>query len=123
MLNIKTRLADLLGVLTPQTKTAGVFKSRQQLTIYPTLTPNHAPDGCMANPGLRAEVTHRRDHALLHQHIQHALDVSCDLNGASKYGVFHFDLAKSRPLTTPREIAGAGNWCASGHAHQSKGEM
>ena len=123
MLNIKTRLADLLGVLTPQTKTAGVFKSRQQLTIYPTLTPNHAPDGCMANPGLRAEVTHRRDNALALQYFQHVLDISRDLNGASKYGVFHFDLAKSRPLITPREIAGAGNWCASGHAHQSKGEM
>lgn len=123
MLKLKPWLADFFGALTPQDTTAGVFQARQQLTIYPTLTPNHAPDGCMADPGFRAEVTHRRDHALLHQYIQHALDVSCDLNGASKYGVFHFDLAKSRPLITPREIAGAGNWCASGHAHQSKGEM
>lgn len=120
MINIKTRLADLLGVLTPQDTTAGVFKSRQQLTINPALTPDHAPDGCMANPGFHTEIAHRRNYALLHQHIQHVLDISRDLNGASKYGVFHFDLAKSRPLTTPREIAGAGNWCASGHAHQSK---
>lgn len=122
MLNIKTRLADLLGVLTPQTKTAGVFKSRQQLTIYPTLTPNHAPDGCMANPGFRAEVAHRRNYAFALQYFQHVLDVSSDLDGASKHGVFHFDLAKSRPLTTPREIAGTSGWGASGHAHQSKGK-
>lgn len=122
MLNIKTRLADLLGVLTPQTKTAGVFKSRQQLTIYPTLTPNHAPDGCMANPGFRAEITHGRNYAFALQYFQHVLDVSGHLDGASKHGVFHFDLAKSRPLTTPREIAGTSGWGASGHAHQSKGE-
>lgn len=122
MLNIKTRLADFFGALTPQTKTAGVFKSRQQLTIYPTLTPNHAPDGCMANPGFRAEVAHRRNYAFALQYLQHVLDVSCDLNGASKYGIIHFNLGKSRPLATPREVAGAGNWRASGHAHQSKGE-
>lgn len=121
MLKIKTRLADLLGVLTPQDTTAGVFQARQQLTIYPTLTPNHAPDGCMANPGFRAEITHGRDHAFALQYFQHVLDVSCDLDGASKHGVFNFDLAKSRPLATPREIAGTSGWCASGHAHQFKG--
>lgn len=120
MFNIKPWLADLLGALTPQDTTAGVFQARQQLTIYPTLTPNHAPNGCMANPGFHTEIAHRRNYALLHQHIQHVLDVSCDLNGASKHGVIDFDLTKSRPLATPREIAGAGNWCASGHAHQSK---
>lgn len=122
MLNIKTWLADLLGVLTPQFKPAGVFKSRQKFPINPALTPDHAPNGCMADPGLRAEVTHRRDNALALQYFQHVLDISRDLNGASKYGVFHFDLAKSRPLTTPREIAGTSGWGASGHAHQSKGE-
>lgn len=122
MLKLKPRLADPLGVLTPQDTTAGVFQARQQLTINPALTPNHAPNGCMANPGFRAEITHGRDHAFALQYFQHVLDISRDLNGASKYGVFHFDLAKSRPLTTPREIAGTSGWGASGHAHQSKGE-
>ena len=123
MLKLKPRLADFLGVLTPQDTTAGVFQARQQLTIYPTLTPDDAPNGCMTDPGFRAEVAHGRNCARIFQQLKHVLDVSGHLNGASKYGVFHFDLAKSRPLITPREIAGAGNWCASGHAHQSKGEM
>lgn len=121
MLNIKPWLADLLGVLTPQTKTAGVFKSCQQLAIYPTLTPNHAPDGSVTDAGLRAEVAHRRDCPSTLQYFQHVLDVSGDLDGASKYGIIDRDLAKSRPLTTPRKIAGASGWGASGHAHQSKG--
>lgn len=121
MLNIKPWLADLLDVLTPQTKTAGVFKSCQQLAIYPTLTPNHAPNGSVTDSGLRTEVTHRRDHTLALQHFQHVLDVPGHLDGASKHGVIDRDPAKSRPLTTPREIAGASGWGASGHAHQSKG--
>lgn len=122
MLKLKPWLADFFGALTPQDTTAGVFQARQQLTIYPTLTPNHAPNGCMANPGFHTEIAHRRNYALLHQHIQHVLDVSSDLDGASKYGVLHFDLAKSSPLIAPREIAGTSGWGASGHAHQSKGE-
>lgn len=122
MLKLKPWLADFFGALTPQDTTAGVFQARQQLTIYPTLTPNHAPDGCVANPGLRAEITHGRDHAFALQYFQHVLDVSGHLNGASKHGVFHFDLAKSRPLIAPREIAGTSGWGASGHTHQSKGE-
>lgn len=120
MLNIKIRLADFLGVLTPQTKTGGVFQTRQQLAIYPALTPNHAPNGCMANPGFHAEIAHRRDCPLALQYFQHVFDVSCDLNRTSKYGVFHFNLTKSRLLITPREIAGTSGWGASGHAHQSK---
>lgn len=122
MLKLKPWLADFFGVLTPQDTTAGVFQARQQLTIYPTLTPNHAPDGCMANPGFRAEVAHGRNCARIFQHLKHVLDVSGHLDGASKHGVFHFDLAKSRPLITPREIAGTSGWGASGHTHQSKGE-
>lgn len=121
MLNIKIRLADFLGVLTPQIKPTSVFQARQQFTINPALTPNHAPDGCMADPRLRAEVAHRRDCPRTLQYFQHALDVSGDLDGASKHGIIDRDPAKSRPLTTPREIAGASGWGASGHAHQSKG--
>lgn len=120
MLNIKSWLADLLGVLTPQTKTTGVFQARQQFTINPALTPDHAPDGCMANPGTTGEIVHGINHSHPFQRFQHVFDVPCDLNGASKHGVIDFDLTKSRPLATPREIAGAGNWGASGHAHQSK---
>lgn len=121
MLDIKTWLADFLGVLTPQLITAGVFKSCQQLAIYPTLTPNHAPDGSVTDPGLRTEVTHRRDCPRTLQYFQHLLDVSSDLDGAIKHGIIDRNTAKSRPLTTPREIAGASGWGASGHAHQSKG--
>ena len=116
----KTWLADFLGALTPQPKTAGVFKSCQMFAVYPTLTPDHAPDGCMANPGFRAEITHGRNRPILDQSIQHVLKISRDLDRASQHGIIHFNLGKSRPLITPREIAGAGNWCASGHAHQSK---
>lgn len=120
MLNIKTWLADSLGVLTPQDTTAGVFQARQQLTINPALAPDHAPNGCMANPGFHTEIAHRRNYALLHQHIQHVLDISRDLDRASKYGIIRVRFTKSRPLATPSEITGAGNRCASGHAHQSK---
>lgn len=120
MLKLKPWLADLLGVLTPHTKTAGVFQSRQQFAINPALAPDHAPDGCMANPGFHAEIAHRRNYVLLHQHIQHVLDISRDLDRASKYGIIRVRFTKSRPLATPSEITGAGNRCASGHAHQSK---
>ena len=121
MLNIKTRLADLLGVLTPQDKTAAVFKSRQKFPIYPALAPNHAPNGRVRNPGFRTEITHGRNRSILNQSIQHVLYISRDLDGASKHGIIDRDLTKSRPLTTPREIAGASGCGASGHAHQSKG--
>ena len=123
MLKLKPLLADFLGVLTPQTKTTGVLQTCQQRTVNPTLTPDHAPDGCMANPGFRAEITHGRNRPILDQSIQHVLKISRDLNGASKHGIIDFDLAKSRLLITPREIAGAGSWCSSGLAYQSKGEM
>lgn len=121
MLNIKPWLADLLGVLPPQTKTAGVFKSRQKFPINPALTPDDAPNGCMANPGTAGEIVHGINHSRPFQRFQHALYIPCDLNGASKHGVINFDLAKSRPLITPREIAGTSGWSASGHAHQSTG--
>lgn len=121
MLNIKTWLADFLGVLTPQLITARVLQARQQLTVNPALAPDHAPNGSVTDPGLRAEVAHRRDRALALQHFQHVLDVSSDLDGTSKHGIIDRNPAKSRPLTAAREIAGAGNWGASGHAHQSKG--
>lgn len=121
MLNIKTWLADLLGVLTPQPITTGVFKSRQKFPINPALTPDDAPNGSVTDPGFRAEVAHRRNRARIFQNLKHVLDVSGHLNGASKHGIFHFDLGKSRPFITPCEIAGTLNWCASGHAHQSTG--
>lgn len=120
MLNIKPWLADLLGVLTPQTKTTGVFKSCQQLAIYPTLTPNHAPDGSVTDPGTAGEIVHGINLTCLLKCRQHVLDISGHLDSASQHGIMDFDLAKSRPLTTPREIAGASAWGASGHAHQSK---
>lgn len=122
MLNIKTRLADFFGVLTPQLKTAGVFKSRQKFPINPALTPDHASNRSVTDPGLRTEVTHRRDCPRTLQYFQHVLDVSSDLDGAIKHGIIDRYPAKSRPLTTPREIAGTSGWGASGHAHQSKGE-
>lgn len=121
MLNFKTRLADFFGVLTPQVKTARVLQTCQQLTVNPPLAPNYAPNGSVTDPGLRAEVAHRRDRARALQHFQHVLDVSGDLDGASKHGIIDRNPAKSRPLTTPREIAGASGCGASGHAHQSKG--
>lgn len=121
MLNIKTRLADFFGVLTPQVKTARVLQTRQQFTINPAFAPDHAPNGSVTDPGLRAEVTHRRDCPRALQYFQHVLDVSSDLYGASKHGIIDRYPAKSRPLTTPREIAGASGCGASGHAHQSKG--
>ena len=121
MINIKTRLADLLGVLTPQVKSASVLQTRQQFTINPAFAPDHAPNGSVTNAGLRAEVTHRGDHALALQHFQHVLDVSGDLDGTSKHGIIDRNPAKSRPLSTPRKIAGTSGWGASGHAHQSKG--
>lgn len=120
MHNIEPRLADSLGVLTPQTKTARVLQPRQQLTVDPPFTPDYAPNGSVTDPGLRAEIAHGRNCARIFQNFKHVLDVSGHLNSASQHGVINFDLAKSRPLITPREIAGAGNWCASGHAHQSK---
>lgn len=121
MLNIKPWLADFLGVLTPQLIPACVLQARQKPPINPALTSDHAPDGSVTDPGLRAEVAHRRDHALALQHFQHVLDVPGHLDGASKHGIIDRDPAKSRPLTTSREIAGASGWGASGHAHQSKG--
>lgn len=121
MLNIKPWLADFSGVLTPQLITTGVFQARQQPAVNPAFAPDHAPDGSVTNAGLRAEVAHRRDCPRTLQYFQHVLDVSGDLDGASKHGIIDRDPAKSRPLTTPREIAGASGWGASGHAHQSKG--
>lgn len=121
MHNIKPRLADFLGVLTPQLITARVLQTRQQSTVNPPFAPDHAPKGSVTDPGLRAEVTHRGDHALALQYFQHVLDVSSDLDGASKHGIIDRDLTKSRPLTTSRKIAGASGCGASGHAYQSKG--
>lgn len=120
MSNFKLWLADLDRVLTPQLKPTGGLKTRQKLPINPALTSDHAPDGSVTNPGLRAEVAHRRDCPLALQHLKHVLDISGHLDGASKYGIICVHFTKSRPLTTPREIAGASAWGSSGHAHQSK---
>lgn len=120
MLNLKPWLADLDRVLTPQLKPTGGLKTRQKLPIGPALTPNHAPNGSVTDPGTAGEIVHGINLTCLLQHFQHVLNVSGYLDGASQHGVMDFDLAKSRPFITPREITGASAWCASGHAHQSK---
>lgn len=120
MLNLKPWLADLLGVLTPQTKTTGVFQPGEKLSVHPALTPDYAPHACVTDTGLAREIMHGINRAGGLQFFQHVLDIARDLDSTSEHGVMDFDLAKSRPLTTPREIAGASAWGASGHAHQSK---
>lgn len=120
MLNIKPWLADFLGALTPQLITACVLQARQQLRIDPALTPNHATNGSVTDSGTAGEIVHGINLTCLLQHFQHVLDISGHLDSASQHGIINFDLAKSRPFITPREIAGASGWGASGHAHQSK---
>lgn len=120
MLNIKPRLADLLGVLTPQLKPAGYFQPGENLSVHPALTPDHAPNACVTDTGLAGEIMHGVNLSCSLKRFQHVLDISGHLDGASQHGIMDFDLAKSRPLTTPREIAGASGMGASGHAHQSK---
>lgn len=120
MLNIKPWLADFLGVVTPQLIPACVLQARQKLPIDPPFAPNYAPNGSVTDPGTAGEIVHGINLTCLLQHFQHVLDISGHLDSASQHGIVDFDLTKSRPLTTPREIAGASAWGASGHAHQSK---
>lgn len=120
MLNIKLWLADLLGVVTPQLIPACVLQARQQPTINPPFAPDYAPNACVTDPGTAGEIVHGINLTCLLQHFQHVLDISGHLDSASQHGVMDFDLAKSRPFITPREIAGASGMGASGHAHQSK---
>lgn len=120
MLNIKPWLADFLGALTPQLITAGYFQPGENLSVHPALTPDHAPNACVTNAGLAGEIMHGVNLSCSLKRFQHVLDIARDLDSASKHGIMDFDLAKSRPLTTPREIAGASGMGASGHAHQSK---